>query len=60
MRKIIWLVDISLDGFMAGPNGELDWTGAHMNDELWDDVNALLGRADAALFGSSSNSIGRL
>jgi dihydrofolate reductase len=51
MRKIIWLVDISLDGFMAGPNGELGWAGAHMNDELWDDVNALLGRADAALFG---------
>jgi dihydrofolate reductase len=51
MRKIIWLVDISLDGFMSGPNGELDWAAAHMNDELWDDVNVLLARANAALFG---------
>jgi|HubBroStandDraft_5_1064220.scaffolds.fasta_scaffold89288_1 dihydrofolate reductase len=51
MRKIIWLLDISLDGFMSGPNGGLDWAGAHMNDELWDDLNALLARSDAALFG---------
>jgi dihydrofolate reductase len=51
MRKIIWLVDTSLDGFMSGPNGELDWAAGHTNDELWDDVNHLLSRADAALFG---------
>jgi dihydrofolate reductase len=51
MRKVIWLVDISLDGFMSGANGELDWAAAHVDDELWDDVNDLLTRVDAALFG---------
>jgi dihydrofolate reductase len=51
MTKLIWLVDMSLDGFMSGPNGELDWAGADMDDELWDDVNKLLGTVDTALFG---------
>ncbi len=51
MRKIIWLVDMSLDGFMSGPNGELDWAAAQMDDELWDGMNELLGTVDAAVFG---------
>ncbi len=42
---------MSLDGFMSGPNGELDWAAAQMDDELWEDVNDLLGKVDAALFG---------
>ena len=25
MRKIIWMMSVSLDGFMEGPNRELDW-----------------------------------
>jgi len=51
MRKLVWLVDMSLDGFMSGPNGGLDWAAAQMDDELWDSVNELLGRVDVALFG---------
>jgi len=51
MKKLIWLVDTSLDGYMSGPNGELDWLGADVDDEFWTDVNALLGTVDAALFG---------
>jgi dihydrofolate reductase len=51
MRKIIWLVDMSLDGFMSGPKGELDWAAAQMDDEMWESLNDLLGRVDAALFG---------
>jgi dihydrofolate reductase len=51
MRKVIWLVDMSLDGFMSGPRGELDWAAAHLDDELWEEVNDLLGRVDRALFG---------
>jgi hypothetical protein len=27
MRKIRYLVAMSLDGFIAGPNGEADWIG---------------------------------
>lgn len=26
MRKIISFMYLSLDGFVAGPNGEMDWT----------------------------------
>ena len=51
MKKLIWLVDMSLDGFMSGPSGELDWAGANMDDELWEDVIDLLRTVDAALFG---------
>ena len=25
MRKVVLFMHISLDGFAAGPNGELDW-----------------------------------
>ncbi|MGH9728841.1 MAG: dihydrofolate reductase family protein [Candidatus Acidiferrales bacterium] len=51
MKKLIWLVDMSLDGFMSGPNGELDWAGANMDDEMWEDVIELLNTVDTALFG---------
>ncbi len=40
MRKIIFMMSVSLDGFMEGPNHELDWhlvdeeLHAHFNDEL--------------------------
>lgn len=51
MRKLIWLMHTSVDGFVAGPNGELDWAGANMDDELWQDVWGLLGTVDVALFG---------
>jgi dihydrofolate reductase len=40
MRKIISMMSVSLDGFIEGPNGELDWhmisdeLAAHFNDRL--------------------------
>jgi dihydrofolate reductase len=51
MRKLIWLVDMSLDGFMSGLKGELDWAAAQMDDEMWASLNELTGTVDAALFG---------
>lgn len=30
MRKVFWQMMVSLDGFMEGPNRELDW---HVVDE---------------------------
>ena len=33
MRKVISLMHISLDGFTAGPNGELDW--ARVDEETY-------------------------
>jgi dihydrofolate reductase len=26
MRKLIYSMSVSLDGFIAGPNGEIDWS----------------------------------
>jgi dihydrofolate reductase len=40
MRKIVYLVTVSLDGFMEGPKGDLGWhrvdaeLHAHLNDEI--------------------------
>jgi dihydrofolate reductase len=51
MRKVIWLIHMSLEGFVSGPKGEVDWAGASMDDELWDDVMELMGTVNGALFG---------
>jgi hypothetical protein len=32
MRKIIWLMHVSLDGFVAGPDGEIDWIPLSMDE----------------------------
>lgn len=49
MRKIIWAMSVSLDGFIEGPNRELDW---HMVDnELHAYFNAQLGAMSAFLDG---------
>jgi len=37
MRNVIWLVHTSLDGFVTGPNGEMDWI--RLDDELFEDVH---------------------
>jgi dihydrofolate reductase len=54
MRKLVWLIDQSLDGFMSGPNGDLSRFAPAMTDEMWDDLNLLLNNAAAALFGRAT------
>ncbi len=49
MRKIISFMHISLDGFVAGPNGEMDWI--KINDEIFDHVEKRIGQGDTALYG---------
>jgi dihydrofolate reductase len=49
MRKIISFMHISLDGFVAGPNGELDWI--QINEEIFDYVGKRIGEGDTALYG---------
>jgi dihydrofolate reductase len=49
MRKVILLMHASLDGFVGGPNGEMDWI--HVDDEMFDDVGKLTDEADTALYG---------
>jgi dihydrofolate reductase len=49
MRKLISSLHVSLDGFVAGQNGELDWI--KFDDELFDFVGELTNEADVALYG---------
>src|SRR5438067_776370 len=49
MRKIVLMTSLSLDGYIAGPNGELDW---HLvDDEVHTDFNAHLRTMSVFLFG---------
>jgi dihydrofolate reductase len=49
MRKIISFIHISLDGFVAGPNGEMDWI--KVDDEIFDYVGKRISEGDTALYG---------
>jgi dihydrofolate reductase len=40
---------VSLDGFVAGPNGEMDWI--NVDDEIFDHVGKRIGEGDTALYG---------
>ena len=40
---------LSLDGFVCGPNGEMDWI--KLGDEMWDYVTDITNSADTALYG---------
>ena len=49
MRKIISFMHISLDGFVAGPNGEMDWI--KVDEELFEHVGKRISGGDTALYG---------
>src|SRR5580765_2935051 len=49
MRKLVSFMHISVEGFAAGPNGEMDWI--HVDDEIFDYAGNQTGSADAALYG---------
>jgi dihydrofolate reductase len=49
MRKVISFMHISLEGFVAGPNGEMNWI--KVDEELFDHVGKRIGETDAALYG---------
>jgi dihydrofolate reductase len=49
VRKIIVWMGVSLDGFMAGPDGEIDWH--HVDDELHAHFNEALRGMGAFLMG---------
>jgi len=49
MRKIISFMHISLDGFVAGPNGEMDWI--KVDEEIFDHVGKRISETDTALYG---------
>jgi len=45
MRKVIAALQVSVDSFIEGPNGELDWAMAE-DEETWRDVFAMLESVD--------------
>jgi dihydrofolate reductase len=49
MRKIISFMHMSLDGFVAGPNGELNWV--KVDEEIFDHVGKRISQGDTALYG---------
>ncbi len=48
MRQVVMLNRVSLDGFFAGPNGEIDW---FIRDPEVDEAAHGVGQADTILFG---------
>lgn len=52
MRKIISFMHISLDGFVAGPNGEMNWI--KVDEELFDHIGKRIGETDTALYGRAT------
>ena len=49
MRKLIYSMGVSLDGFIAGPNGEIDWSAP--DEELHRFHNQQVREAGAHLYG---------
>lgn len=49
MRNIISFMHISLDGFVAGPNGEMDWI--KIDPEIFEHVGKRISQGDTALYG---------
>jgi len=49
MRRLVMFMHVSLDGFVAGINGEMDWI--KVDDEIFDYVGDRTNFADTALYG---------
>src|SRR5690606_12947488 len=49
MRKIISFMHLSLDGFVAGKNGEMDWI--KVDEEIFDHIGKRVSEGDTALYG---------
>jgi dihydrofolate reductase len=49
MRPLVSFMHVSLDGFVAGPNGEMDWI--KVDDEIFDYAGQRTNESDTALYG---------
>lgn len=53
MRKVISLMNVSLDGYVSGPDGSMDFVV--MDGEIFKDVNtAIIDTADVAIYGPTT------
>jgi dihydrofolate reductase len=51
MRKLVVSMNLSLDGYMSGPNAELDWHFDSWNDDMGEKLLEQLEGADTILLG---------
>ncbi|MEP6945299.1 MAG: dihydrofolate reductase family protein [Acidobacteriota bacterium] len=51
MRKLKLQMQLSVDGFVAGPNGELDWMTWDIDEKLGDLINGLIDSSDTIVMG---------
>ena len=49
MRKVVSLMHMSLDGFVAGPNGEMDWIS--LPSDMYKEIMKEVHQADTAIYG---------
>lgn len=49
MRNLVYFMHSSLDGFVAGSNGEMNWIT--VDDEIFDFVTTMTDQVDTALYG---------
>jgi len=52
MKKIVLFMHTTLDGFVAGPNGEMNWI--NVDDEIFDEAAKVTDRSDTALYGRNT------
>lgn len=52
MRKLVALMHLSLDGFCAGPKGEMDWIT--LNPDIFADAHAMIEPMGAAVYGRTT------
>src|ERR1700745_1086536 len=52
MRKLMSLMHVSLDGFCAGPKGEMNWIA--LGDAVFADVHAMIDTSGAAVYGRTT------
>lgn len=53
MKRLKLQVQISIDGFVSGPNGELDWMTWNWDDKLKNFVTGLNEPVDTILLGKN-------
>ena len=51
MRNIITTTWVTLDGYIAGPNGEMDWVAEHYDDAMAVYETEIVNQADTLLLG---------